>query len=159
MIKKQRTETSHLLLTELQIEGRRCSVMDSSNVLNSVIAAAYVQAAETEITARQIEARIIATGGRPLLRQYGKPIDAEAIRQNLTLVSQLNRRDPKLATYLGVQASYQQQLELEQAQSKLLEQALSTATAELKERNNAATSNRYQYQLTSINPITAMYYI
>ena len=133
--------------------------MDSSNVLNSVIAAAYVQAAETEITARQIEARIIATGGRPLLRQYGKPIDAEAIRQNLTLVSQLNRRDPKLATYLGVQASYQQQLELEQAQSRLLEQAVLAATAELKERNDAAASNRYRHQLTDTNPITGEYYI
>ena len=133
--------------------------MDLSNALNSVIAAAYVQAAETEITARQIEARIIATGGRPLLRQNGKPIDAEEIRQNLTLVSQLNRRDPKLATYLGVQASYQQQLELEQAQSKLLEQALSVATAALKESNNAAASNSYQYQLTGANSITAMYYI
>jgi len=37
--------------------------MDSNNILNSVIAAAYVQAAETEMIARQIEARIIATGG------------------------------------------------------------------------------------------------
>jgi MarR-like DNA-binding transcriptional regulator SgrR of sgrS sRNA len=159
LIKKQRTETNHLLLTELQIEGPRRSVMDSNNILNSVIAAAYVQAAETEMIARQIEARIIATGGRPLLRQYGKPIDAEAIRQNLTLVSQLNRHDPKLAKYLGVQASYQQQLELEQAKSKLLEQALSVATAALRERNNAEASNRYQHQLTGINPITSMYYI
>ena len=133
--------------------------MDSNNILNSVIAAAYVQAAETEMIARQIEARIIATGGRPLLRQYGKPIDAEAIRQNLTLVSQLNRHDPKLAKCLGVQASYQQQLELEQAESKLLEQALSVATAALRERNNAEASNRYQHQLTGINPITSMYYI
>jgi len=58
-----------------------------------------------------------------------------------------------------VQASYQQQLELEQAESKLLEQALSVATAALRERNNAEASNRYQHQLTGINPITSMYYI
>ena len=133
--------------------------MDLNNILNSVIAAAYVQAAETEITARQIEARIIAAGGRPLLRQYGKPVDAAAIKQNLTLVSQLNRRDPKLATFLGVQSGYQQQLELEQAQCKLLEQAVLAATAKLKERNDAATSNRYQHQLTDTSPITGEYYI
>ena len=133
--------------------------MDLNNILNSVIAAAYVQAAETEITARQIEARIIAAGGMTLLRQYGKPIEVEAIKQNLALVTQLNKRDPKLATYLGVQTSCQQQLELEQAQCKLLEQALRAATAELKERNDAAASNRYQHQLTSTNPITGEYYI
>ena len=133
--------------------------MDLNNILNSVIAAAYVQAAETEITARQIEARIIAAGGMTLLRQYGKPIEVEAIKQNLALVTQLNKRDPKLATYLGVQTSCQQQLELEQAQCKLLEQEVLAAKAKLKERNDAATSNRYQHQLTDTSPITGEYYI
>ena len=133
----------------------RCLVMD----LSTSIDAAYQQAEDTENTALQIEARIVAFGGRPLLRQYGRPVDAAAIKQNLTLVSQLNRYDPKLATFLGVQSGYQQQLELEQAQCKLMEQAVLAATAKLKERNDAATSNRYQHQLTDTSPITGEYYI
>jgi len=48
--------------------------------LSASIDAAYAAADETESSARQIEARIIAAGGRPLLRQYGKPIDTAAIK-------------------------------------------------------------------------------
>ncbi len=127
--------------------------------LNSTIDAAYVAADETEATARQIEARIIAAGGRPLLRQYGKPIDTTAIKQNLTLVSQLNRRDPKLATYLGVQSGYQQQLEREQAARNAQEQAIQAATAALKERNDANAANRYRHAIAGTNPLTGGRYI
>ena len=121
--------------------------------LSTSIDAAYQQAEDTENTALQIEARIVAFGGRPLLRQYGRPVDAAAIKQNLTLVSQLNRYDPKLATFLGVQSGYQQQLELEQAARKAASDAMQAATAALKERNDANASNRYRHQLAGTNPL------
>ncbi len=127
--------------------------------INSVIDAAYAAADETEETARQIEARIIAAGGKPLLRQYGKPVDAAAIKQNLTLVSQLNRRDPKLATYLGVQSGYQQQLEREQAARKAASDAMQATTAALKARNDANASNRYRHAIQGTNPLTGGRYI
>ena len=127
--------------------------------LDSVIDAAYQQAEDTENTAIQIEARIIAAGGRPLLRQYGKPVDATAIKQNLTLVSQLNRRDPKLATYLGVQSGYQQKLEAEQAARKAASDAMQAATAALKEQNDAAAANRYRHSMAGTNPATGGRYI
>ncbi len=129
------------------------------NDINSVIDAAYAAADETEATARQIEARIIAAGGRPLLRQYGKPVDTAAIKQNLTLVSQLNRRDPKLATYLGVQSGYQQKLEAQDAQRKAQEQAMQAATAALKARNDANANNRYRHAIAGTNPLTGGRYI
>jgi hypothetical protein len=129
------------------------------NDLNSVIDAAYQEADLVEATARQIEARIIAAGGRPLLRQYGKPVDTTAIKQNLTLVSQLNRRDPKLATYLGVQSGYQQQLDAQDAQRKAQEQAMAATTASLKERNDANASNRYRHAIAGTNPLTGGRYI
>ena len=122
--------------------------------LNTAVDAAYQEADETEATARQIEARIIAAGGKPLLRQYGKPVDKAAIKQNLTLVSQLNQRDPKLATYLDVQSGYQQQLEQQQAQRKAAAEAMQAATAALKERNEAAAHNRYRHQLAGTDPLT-----
>jgi len=127
--------------------------------LNTAVDAAYQEADETEATARQIEARIIAAGGKPLLRQYGKPVDTAAIKQNLTLVSQLNQRDPKLATYLGVQSGYQQELEQQQAQRKAASDAIQAATTALKERNDAAASNRYRHQLAGTNPLTNRRYI
>ena len=127
--------------------------------LSSAIDAAYAEAESTEATAAAIEARIIAAGGKPLLRQYGKPVDAAAIKQNLTLVSQLNRRDPKLATFLGVQSGYQQQLELEQAARKAAGDAMQAATAALKERNDANTANRYRHAIAGTNPATGGRYI
>ena len=127
--------------------------------LNTAVDVAYQEADLTEATARQIEARIIAAGGRPLLRQYGKPIDTTAIKQNLTLVSQLNRRDPKLATYLGVQSGYQQELEQQQAARKAASDAMQAATASLKERNDANASNRYRHAMAGTNPLTGGRYI
>ena len=127
--------------------------------LDTAVDAAYQEADLVEATARQIEARIIAAGGKPLLRQYGKSVDAAAIKQNLTLVSQLNRRDPKLATYLGVQSGYQQQLEQEQAARKAAAEAMQAATAALKERNDANASNRYRHAMAGTNPLTGGRYI
>ncbi|MCP9925898.1 hypothetical protein KBY79_11840 [Synechococcus lacustris C3-12m-Tous] len=126
--------------------------------LNATIDAAYQQAEDTEAIAAAIEARIIAAGGRPLLRQYGKPVDATAIKQNLTLVSQLNRRDPKLATFLGVQSGYQQQLELEQAARKAASERMAAATAELQQKNQQAAAIRQQAAISGINPLTGRRY-
>jgi len=128
------------------------------NDINSAIDAAYAAADETESIARQIEARIVAAGGKPLLRQYGKPVNTAAIKQNLTLVSQLNRRDPKLATYLGVQSGYQQQLEARQAQRKAASEAMQATTAALKERNDANAANRYRHAIQGTNPLTGARY-
>jgi hypothetical protein len=73
------------------------------NDLDTAISKAHSAAEATEHQARQIEARIIKAGGTPPLRQYGSAVSADAIRKNLTLVSVLNRHDPELASYLGVQ--------------------------------------------------------
>ena len=126
--------------------------------LSTSIDAAYQQAEDTENIAIQIEARIIAAGGKPLLRQYGKPVDADAIKQNLTLVSQLNRRDPKLATFLGVQSGYQQQLELEQAHAAAASERMATATAELQQKNQQAAAIRQQAALHGFSLTTGRRY-
>ena len=126
--------------------------------LSTSIDAAYQQAEDTENIAIQIEARIIAAGGKPLLRQYGNPVDADAIKQNLTLVSQLNRRDPKLATFLGVQSGYQQQLELEQAHAAAASERMATATAELQQKNQQAAAIRQQAALHGFSLTTGRRY-
>jgi len=127
-----RTIKAHLLLAELQAEARAERFSESfihhfaddgatgaepsgfsaippraggggMTDLDVQIDAAHRQAQEIENQARQVEARIIKAGATPLTRQYGRPVDTAAIKQNLTLVSVLNRRDPALASFLGVQ--------------------------------------------------------
>ena len=71
--------------------------------LDAQISKAHSAAEATEQQARHLEARIVKAGGTPPLRQYGSAVSADAIRKNITLVSVLNRHDPELASYLGVQ--------------------------------------------------------
>jgi len=124
------------------------------NDLDVQIDAAHRQAQEIENQARQVEARIVAAGGTPLTRQYGRPVDTAAIKQNLTLVSVLNRRDPALASFLGVQTGdYIRQAE-ERATREMQAQSLAMKTEQARAQNQAAAAQRYQQQLAGINPNT-----
>lgn len=122
--------------------------------LDVQIDAAHRQAQEIENQARQVEARIVAAGGTPPTRQYGRPVDPAAIKQNLTLVSVLNRRDPSLASFLGVQTGdYIRQAE-ERATREMQAQSLALKTEQARAQNQAAAAQRYQQQLAGINPTT-----
>ena len=63
---------------------------------------AHAEVERIESEARLIEARIIAAGGIPPKRPYGKPVSSADVGRNLTLKSILQRRDPALAAFLGV---------------------------------------------------------
>ena len=122
--------------------------------LDVQIDAAHRQAQEIENQAQQVEARIVAAGGTPPTRPYGRPVDPAAIKQNLTLVSVLNRRDPSLASFLGVQTGdYIRQAET-RATRELQAQSLALKTQQTRAQNQAAAAQRYQQQLAGINPTT-----
>jgi len=122
--------------------------------LDVQIDAAHRQAQEIENQARQVEARIIKAGATPPTRQYGRPVDPAAIKQNLTLVSVLNRRDPSLASFLGVQTGdYIRQAE-ERATREMQARSLAMKTEQARAQNQAAAAQRYQQQLAGINPNT-----
>lgn len=122
--------------------------------LEQQIEKAHADAERTEADARQLEARIIKAGGTPPTRQYGRPVDPDAIRRNLTLVSVLNRRDPALASFLGIQSgSYRRDAANREARQQQA-QALAAATDRLREVNAASARYRQQQQLAGINPIT-----
>ena len=53
--------------------------------LDQQIDAAHNEEERIEADALQIEARIVKAGGIPPRRQYGKPVNSEAIRENLGL--------------------------------------------------------------------------
>jgi hypothetical protein len=67
--------------------------MDST--LEQRIEAAHSDAERVENDARAIEARIVAAGGVPPTRPYGRAVSGDDIRKNLTLTSLLQRKDPK----------------------------------------------------------------
>ena len=122
--------------------------------LDHQISQAHAAAEATEQQARQIEARIVKAGGTPPLRQYGSAVSADAIRKNLTLVSVLNRHDPELASYLGVQTGSYRRVAEEREARVLRGKALEMETARLREVNAASSRYREQQNLAGINPLT-----
>jgi len=71
--------------------------------LDTQIAKAHNAAEATEQQARQLEARILKTCAQLPKRQYGTPVSTEALRQSLTARALTCKRDPELASYLGLQ--------------------------------------------------------
>ena len=122
--------------------------------LDYQIDAAHHEAQRIENEALAIEARIVKAGGTPPLRQYGSGVSADAIRKNLTLVSVLNRHDPELASYLGVQTGSYRRVAEEREARILRGKALEMETARLREVNAAAAKHREQRNLAGINPLT-----
>jgi hypothetical protein len=118
--------------------------------LDQRIEQAHADAERVEAEARQIEARILKTGGIPPTRPYGRPVDPAAIKKNLTLVALLNRRDPQLASYLGVQTGYAANQQAEQEARRAEAERIQAATDRLRAVNQAAAAARYQQQLSPI---------
>ena len=122
--------------------------------LEQRIEAAHSDVERVENDARAIEARIVAIGGIPQTRRYGTPVSGDDIRKNLTLTSLLQRKDPKLAAYLGVGSDYQRRREEEAAARAMQAEALQMQTDRLRQVNAASTKYREQQQLAGINPLT-----
>jgi hypothetical protein len=126
--------------------------------LEQRIEAAHSDAERVENDARAIEARIVAIGGVPPTRPYGRPVSGDDIRKNLTLTSLLQRKDPKLAAYLGVGSDYQRRREEEAAARQMAAQAMKMQTERLRQVNAASARYREQQQLAAVNPITGRRY-
>jgi hypothetical protein len=122
--------------------------------LDQRIDAAHAEAERAENEARQVEARIVAAGGIPPKRQYGRPVDPEAVRKNLTLVSVLNRRDPALASYLGVGSDYHRRQQQEREAAALRAQAMQLQTEQLRAANAEAQRQREWAQLNGRSALT-----
>ena len=113
--------------------------------LNEEVAKAHQNVTETENQARAIEARIRKIDGAgPLLpaRGYGRPVDTAAIANGLTLRSLIARKDPELASYLGVGSDLALREEEEREARRLRAQALGMETEKLRQRNEAARQER-----------------
>lgn len=119
--------------------------------LDQQIEKAHADAERVENDARQIEARIVAIGGVPPTRPYGRPVDPAAVRQNLTLTSLLQRKDPKLAAYLGIGSDHQRRREEEAAERAASIDRMRQATDSARAINADAAHRRYQQQLSGVD--------
>jgi hypothetical protein len=122
--------------------------------LEQQIEKAHANSERVENDARAIEARIVAIGGIPPTRPYGRPVDPDSIRKNLTLTSLLQRKDPKLAAYLGVGSDHLRHREEEAAARQMAAQAMQMQTERLRQVNAASARYREQQQLAGVNPLT-----
>ena len=121
--------------------------------LDQQIDAAHLAAERVENEAGQIEARIVAAGGVPPVRRYGTPVSGEAVSRNLTTTGLLQRRDPALASYLGIGSDYHRKQEAAAEARKMQVQAMEMQTARLREVNAASSRYRQQANLSGINPL------
>ncbi len=119
--------------------------------LDQQIDAAYNEAERIENEARQIEARIVAAGGLPPVRRYGKPVSGEAVSKNLTLTGALQRRDPALAAYLGVGSDYHLKQQQAAEARRLQVESMQAKTEQLRQQNEAAAAARYRQQLSGVD--------
>ena len=113
--------------------------------LNEEVAKAHQSVTETENHARAIEARIRKIDGAgPLLpaRGYGRTVDTAAIAKGLNLRSLIARKDPELASYLGVGSDLAMREEEEREARRLRVQALGMETEKLRQQNEEARRNR-----------------
>ena len=123
-------------------------------------AATDIEAVELE--AAQIECRICQIAGADRLlprRQYGKPVSAASINANLTLSALINRGDPKLAAYLGIQNGQAQAQAAAAEARKAAGERLQAQTIELQQKNQQAAAIRQQAAISGINPLTGRRYI
>ena len=113
--------------------------------LDEQINAAHADLEQREQEARKLELRLRKIPGLERLlpqRNYGRPVDVEAIKKNLTARSLINSYDEPLASFLGVQTgSGRQARELREA-AKLQAEAMKMRTDKLAAENANAARKR-----------------
>ena len=125
--------------------------------LDGQINAAHADLEQREQEARQLENRLRKIPGVERLlptRNYGRPIDTEALKKNLTLVSLINSYDEPLASFLGIQTgSSREARELREA-AKLQAEALRMRTEKLAAENAFKREQLQRSFNAGINPST-----
>ena len=121
------------------------------------IQTAYEAQEAAEITARDLESRIRKIHGAAGLlppRQYGQPIDRDAIAKSLTLRSLIAREDRHLAAYLGISLDTRKaDAEIEAA--KMQAERMRLETQRLREKNQSNAQRREWAFGAGINPWTS----
>jgi len=125
--------------------------------LDDQINSAHADLEQREQEARKLERRLRKIPGLERLlptRNYGRPIDVDAIKKNLTDVSLINSYDEPLASFLGVQTgSAREARELREA-AKLQAESLRMRTEKLAAENAFKREQLQRSFNAGINPST-----
>ena len=125
--------------------------------IDDQINAAHADLEQRELEARKLEQRLRKIPGLERLlpqRNYGRPVDAEAIKKNLTAVSLINSYDEPLASFLGIQTgSGREARELREA-AKLQAAAMGLRTEKLAAENAFKREQLQRSFNAGINPNT-----
>ena len=108
------------------------------------IQTAYEAQEAAETTARDLESRIRKIHGAAGLlppRQYGQPIDRDAIAKSLTLRSLIAREDRHLAAYLGISLDTRK-ADAEAEAVKMQAERMRLETQRLREQNQRISQQR-----------------
>lgn len=127
------------------------------NNTDALIEKAHATAEQTELQARQLEARICAIPGAARylpVRRYGSPVDPKSVQKNVTLRSLIDRHDPQLAAFLGVATGAHLREQEAAAQREAMAQRMQQQTAALRERNAAQRQHREQAFRAGTSPLT-----
>ena len=106
-------------------------------------AQASITSVETE--ARAIESELNAipgVKGRLPNRQYGTAVNTAVLAQNMTVKALINRHQPDIAAYLGLQDGSDVRQQEEREAQKLRAEALKMQTARLAAQNQQARQDR-----------------
>ena len=131
------------------------------NEVDQAIEVAFKEASAVETFARRLEERISKIeGARQLLppRKYGQPIDAKAIRANLSLSTLIMQDSAELSHYLGLDPSVKRRIDEEREARAMAAQALQMRTERLREANERAVKVREKQFISGINPMTGRYF-
>ena len=108
------------------------------------VQAAYEAQEAAETAARDLEARIRRIRGAARLlppRQYGQPLNRDAIAKSLTLRSLIAKEDRHLAAYLGISVDTRQ-ADAEAEAAQMQAERLRLETQRLREQNESAARAR-----------------
>ena len=146
-----------LILQSVHSVTRNPVAVQSMFDLDQEVTKAHQSVTETESQSRAIEDRIRKIDGAARLlpaRAYGKPFDTAALAKSLTLRSLIAKKDPQLASYLGVGSDLAMREEEEREARRLRAQALGLKTEQIRQKNAAAALHRERSFGAGLNPLT-----
>ena len=125
--------------------------------LNEQITAAHHDLEAVEMEAKRLESRLRRIPGMERLlpaRNYGRPVNIDSIKANLTSRGLINSYDEPLASYLGINSGGAKAAEERREARKLAAEAMRLRTERLQAQNAAAQQQRERFAIAGVDPIT-----
>ena len=125
--------------------------------LDQQIAQAHHDLEAVELEAKKLEARLRRIPGMERLlpsRNYGRPVNIDAIKANLTTRSLVNSYDAPLASFLGINSGSAKAAEERREARHLAAEALRLRTEKLAAQNAAAAAQRQKFVNAGISQHT-----